>query len=62
MNNCHFEKIENGDHSGNHIKVNNNDEAFVILSVRNWADIELYMYARYLFVDQSDLIPVHSLP
>jgi hypothetical protein len=57
VNDCHFEKIANGDHRGNHIKFSSSDEPYTILSIRNWADIELYMYARYLFVDQADLIP-----
>ena len=41
--------------TGDHIKWESSDEPFMILSLRHWADIELYMYAKHLFVEQGAL-------
>ena len=37
------------------MKFDPSDEPHVILSIRNWADIELYMYVKTLFVEQGVL-------
>jgi hypothetical protein len=47
--------ILNSFSKGNTVKWESSDEPHVILSIRNWADIELYMYAKTLFVEQGVL-------
>ena len=59
INHCHYRKIEDGDHFGGHPRWTHTDEPFMQISVRNWADIELYMYAKHLFVEQAKLIGMH---
>jgi hypothetical protein len=56
INHCHFRKIQEGDHVGAIPKWTADDVEYVTISVRNWADIELYMFAKQLFVEQSKLL------
>jgi hypothetical protein len=48
--------IEEGDHIGGIPRWTAADDEYNIISVRNWADVELYMYAKQLFVEQSKLL------
>lgn len=55
-NRCHFENIREGDHIGNHPKVDTEGPTYNNILVRNWADVELYHYAKSLFHEQADLV------
>ena len=55
INYCHYKKISTGDHFGRHPTPNT--DAVAVIAARNWADIELFMYAKsVLFPMQSTLI------
>lgn len=59
VNHCHYDEILNGDHIGDHTRAESapdTENPWIILSVRNWADIELYVYAKELFVEQGKLV------
>jgi hypothetical protein len=56
VNHCHYKNIEEGDHIGSIPRWTSSDVEYTIISVRNWADVELYMYAKQLFVEQSKLL------
>lgn len=56
INHCHYKVIEEGDHIGGIPRWTAADDEYNIISVRNWADVELYMYAKQLFVEQSKLL------
>jgi hypothetical protein len=32
------------------------DDPYRKITVRNWADVELYVYAKHLFVEQAALV------
>lgn len=55
-NNCHYRVIEDGDTVGNYPKVPNNEDLYSIIATRNWADLELYHYAKTLFAEQAKLL------
>jgi len=56
MNACHYTKINNGDQIGNHPKWHIGDNPHTWLTIRNWADTELYAYAKHLFAMQAKLV------
>jgi hypothetical protein len=56
INNCHYDFIEGGDHQGNHPPVPHKETTYKRLEVRNWADNELYHYAKNLFAEQAKLL------
>jgi len=57
VNNCHFSLIEGRDYLTNFPKVEKNAEKiYTTIMRRNWADIELYQYAKALFAEQAKLI------
>ena len=55
INYCHYKKINDGNHIGS---VPTKDaEAPAIIAARNWADMELFMYAKHqLFPAQASLV------
>eukprot|EP00540_Astrosyne_radiata_P022746 CAMPEP_0116835082 /NCGR_PEP_ID=MMETSP0418-20121206/7350_1 /TAXON_ID=1158023 /ORGANISM="Astrosyne radiata, Strain 13vi08-1A" /LENGTH=155 /DNA_ID=CAMNT_0004464715 /DNA_START=120 /DNA_END=587 /DNA_ORIENTATION=+ len=57
INSCHFEFVEYGDHVGNHPMVPTVEDTLENFLVRNWADTELYHYAKILFAEQAKLLP-----
>lgn len=56
VNHCHYDRISTGGHVGAHPKASPGSEAYKKIAVRNWADLELYFYAKNLFYSQSALI------
>lgn len=56
VNHCHYDRISTGGHVGTHPKAENGSEAYKKIAVRNWADLELYFYAKNLFYQQAALI------
>ena len=54
--NCHYKLIKWGDHVGNYPKVHNEEDTIEILGQRDWADVELYHYAKTLFHEQTSLV------
>ncbi len=56
MNDCHYELIHDGDTIGQHPFWDNADKAYQMITVRNWADVELYVYAKHLFALQEELV------
>lgn len=56
VNHCHHKVISRGGHFGSHPRSKADSEEFKILTTRNWADMELYMYAKQLFKRQKNLI------
>lgn len=56
VNNCHYKMIDKGDHVGSHPRHPETEEVYNVIHTRNWADMELYFYAKTLFAEQSKLI------
>ncbi len=57
VNACHYNIIQDGDQSGrHHVFWNNADKAYKMITIRNWADVELYVYAKRLFAEQEELV------
>eukprot|EP00568_Trieres_chinensis_P014296 CAMPEP_0183320304 /NCGR_PEP_ID=MMETSP0160_2-20130417/65943_1 /TAXON_ID=2839 ORGANISM="Odontella Sinensis, Strain Grunow 1884" /NCGR_SAMPLE_ID=MMETSP0160_2 /ASSEMBLY_ACC=CAM_ASM_000250 /LENGTH=391 /DNA_ID=CAMNT_0025486977 /DNA_START=102 /DNA_END=1277 /DNA_ORIENTATION=- len=53
---CHHKKIMDGNHNGKHPMVEPGSLAYRRIAVRNWADFELYFYAKNLFYRQAVLV------
>ncbi len=57
VNACHYNIIQDGDQNGrHHVFWNNADKAYKMITIRNWADVELYVYAKRLFAEQEELV------
>ena len=56
INNCHFDFVEYSDHIGDHPMVPTKEDTLENIMVRNWADVELYHYAKNLFAEQAKLL------
>jgi len=56
INNCHYKIIEKSDHAGTGPKVPDDETIYHTILIRNWADMELYFYAKNLFPDQRLLL------
>ena len=56
INSCHFDFVEYSDHIGNHPMVPTVEDTLENFLIRNWADVELYHYAKILFADQAKLL------
>ena len=55
INYCHYKKISDGNHLGS--TPTKDADAAAILAARNWADMELFMYAKHqLFPAQAALV------
>ena len=55
INYCHYKKISDGNHLGS--TPTKETEAAAMLAARNWADVELFMYAKHqLFPAQAELV------
>ena len=55
INYCHYKKISDGNHLGS--TPTKDAAAAAILAARNWADMELFMYAKHqLFPAQAALV------
>jgi len=52
LNHCHYKIIENSDHAGNGPRVPSKEAIYTRILIRNWADMELYFYAKNMFPDQ----------
>lgn len=57
INNCHYHSLLYAHHVGNHPYVPNTEEIHEVVYKRNWADFELYQYAKNLFAYQEKLLP-----
>lgn len=55
-NYCHNKQVVEGGHFGSHPKLEPRSRPYAKIGVRNWADIELYAYAKKLFHDQTVLV------
>lgn len=53
VNYCHHHEITNGNHFGNHPKLLPRSQAYAKIAVRNWADLELFMYAKNTLYKQQ---------
>mmetsp|Transcript_18403 Transcript_18403/g.25944 ORF Transcript_18403/g.25944 Transcript_18403/m.25944 type:complete len:371 (+) Transcript_18403:248-1360(+) len=60
INNCHYKIIDKGDHAGTGPKVPDDETIYHTILIRNWADMELYFYAKNLFPDQRLLLGTNS--
>lgn len=56
VNHCHYNVIVKGDHIGAHPRVPEKEEIYSKIMTRNWADMELYQYAKTLFAEQAKLL------
>jgi len=56
VNYCHHKKIADGDGRGDFPRTEPGSLAHKRLAVRNWADLELYFYAKNLFYRQAALV------
>lgn len=54
-NHCHHDVIKKGGHFGSHPKFNKDSPEYKKLMSRNWADMELYVWAKGLFKRQAVL-------
>ena len=55
INYCHYKKISDGNHLGS--TPAKDEDAAAIIAARNWADMELFMYAKHqLFPAQAALV------
>jgi len=56
VNFCHYSKITDDIPTGYNPKSELGSESWKVIGVRNWADIELYFYAKDLFYQQAKLV------
>jgi len=57
VNYCHYKKIEDSQNLGSTSKPNSEEEAKAMIAARNWADMELFLYAKHvLFPAQAVLV------
>lgn len=56
INHCHYEIIEKSDHAGSGPRVPTGEEVYHRILIRNWADMELYFYAKNVFPDQRSVV------
>lgn len=56
INNCHYTIIEGSDQANSNPKVVHTEKVYTTIMNRNWADIELYHYAKTLFAEQAILL------
>ena len=55
IRNCQLEQAQNNDYRPNHSTLQPGSEEYELLKSANWADMELYEYAKVLFEEQSQL-------
>lgn len=53
---CQGDTIMTGDTRGSHLRAIPSSPEFQALAIRNWADVEVYHYAKKLFAEQTSLI------
>jgi hypothetical protein len=56
INNCHYTIIEGSDQVGGNSKLLHSEKVYSTIMSRNWADFELYHYAKTLFAEQAKLL------